>query len=81
MLQTQAGRIDIVNADTDLTPYDTGTFASTGTVAAGQAVALTAAALRDKILAFASGHAGVPLAQCGLAHDQVVCGVQRVPLS
>ena len=31
-------------------PYDTGTFASTGTVVAGQAVALTAAALRDNIL-------------------------------
>ena len=43
-------QIDIINADTDLTPYDTGTFASTGTVVAGQAVALTAAALRDNIL-------------------------------
>jgi len=31
VLQTRAGRIEIVNADTDLTPYDTGTFASTGT--------------------------------------------------
>jgi len=50
LLQTQAGRIEIVNADTDLTPYDTGTFASTGTVVAGKAVALTAAALRDNIL-------------------------------
>src|SRR5207302_1387480 len=27
VLQTRVGRIDIVNADTDLTPYDTGTFA------------------------------------------------------
>jgi CO/xanthine dehydrogenase Mo-binding subunit/aerobic-type carbon monoxide dehydrogenase small subunit (CoxS/CutS family) len=81
VLQTQAGRIDIVNADTDLTPYDTGTFASTGTVVAGQAVALTAAALRDKILAFASGHAGVALAQCRLADNEVICGVRRIPLS
>ena len=40
--------IDIINADTDRTPYDTGTFASTGTVVAGQAVELTAAALRDE---------------------------------
>ena len=81
VLQTQAGRIDIVNADTDLTPYDTGTFASTGTVVAGQAVALTAAALRDNILGYASLHTGVPLAECGLAHDQVVCGVRRIPLT
>jgi CO/xanthine dehydrogenase Mo-binding subunit len=81
VLQTQAGRIDIVNADTDLTPYDTGTFASTGTVVAGQAVALTAAALRDNILGYASLHTGAPLAECGLAHDQVVCGVRRILLT
>ena len=81
VLQTQAGRIDIVNADTDLAPYDTGTFASTGTVVAGQAVALTAAALRDNILEYASRHRGVPPAECRLADDQVICGAQRIPLS
>lgn len=48
--------IDIVNADTDRTPYDTGTFASTGTVVAGQAVNLTAIALRENILGFAARH-------------------------
>ena len=42
--------IAIINGDTDETPYDTGTFASTGTVVAGQAVEKTATALRDKIL-------------------------------
>ena len=36
VLGTRAGQIDIVNADTDLTPYDTGTFASTGTVVAAK---------------------------------------------
>ena len=30
VLGSRANRIEIVNADTDLTPYDTGTFASTG---------------------------------------------------
>ena len=34
ILGSRADRIAIVNADTDLTPYDTGTFASTGTVVA-----------------------------------------------
>src|SRR5205814_7989207 len=80
VLQTQARRIDIVNADTDLTPYDTGTFASTGTVVAGQAVALTAAALRDNILEYASRQMGVPLAQCRLADDEVICGARHIPL-
>jgi CO/xanthine dehydrogenase Mo-binding subunit/aerobic-type carbon monoxide dehydrogenase small subunit (CoxS/CutS family) len=81
VLQTQAGRIEIVNADTDLTPYDTGTFASTGTVVAGRAVALTGAALRDNILDYASRHMGVSLAECRLADDEVICGDQCIPLS
>jgi CO/xanthine dehydrogenase Mo-binding subunit/aerobic-type carbon monoxide dehydrogenase small subunit (CoxS/CutS family) len=81
VLATRAGRIDIVNADTDLTPYDTGTFASTGTVVAGQAVALTAAALRDNILDYASRHTQVPVAECRLADDAVICGNRSIPLA
>jgi len=81
VLGTRAGRVDIVNADTDLTPYDTGTFASTGTVVAGQAVALTAAALRDNILDYASRHMEAPLAECRLADDDVICDARRIPLS
>ncbi len=43
---TRARDIDIINADTDRTPYDTGTFASTGTVVAGKAVHIAAEAMR-----------------------------------
>ena len=60
-LGTRAGDIDIINADTDRTPYDTGTFASTGTVVGGKAVHLAAEAMRDDILDFASRHTGVPM--------------------
>jgi CO/xanthine dehydrogenase Mo-binding subunit len=81
VLGTRAGRIEIINADTDQTPYDTGTFASTGTVVAGQAVALTAAALRDNILEYASRHTGVPTSDCRLDDDAVICGNRRIPLS
>jgi CO/xanthine dehydrogenase Mo-binding subunit len=77
----RAGDIDIVNADTDRTPYDTGTFASTGTVVAGKAVLLTSEAMRDDILAFASRHAGVDRDKCALDNDAVVCGTKRIPLS
>ena len=49
----RASDVDIINADTDRTPYDTGTFASTGTVVAGKAVHITAEAMRDDILDFA----------------------------
>ena len=63
------------------TPYDTGTFASTGTVVAGQAVALTAAALRDNILDFASRHTGVDRADCRLRERPVICGNRRISLA
>jgi putative selenate reductase molybdopterin-binding subunit len=81
ILDARAGNIAIINADTDLTPYDTGTFASTGTVVAGQAVALTAAALRTNILDFASRHAGVSPDACRLDGDAVICGNQQIALA
>ena len=77
----KAGDIDIVVADTDRTPYDTGTFASTGTVVAGKAVHLTAEAMREDIIAFASRHTGADPASCRLDGDAVVCGNRRIPLS
>src|SRR5207237_3660707 len=80
-LGSRADAIAIINADTDKTPYDSGTFASTGTVVAGQAVALTAAALRDNILDYASRYLGVPMAACHLDDDEVICGPRRMPLA
>jgi putative selenate reductase molybdopterin-binding subunit len=76
-----AGQIDIINADTDLTPYDTGTFASTGTVVAGQAVALAAEALRDNILEYAGRSDGSVPAACRLHADSVICGNRSIRLS
>jgi CO/xanthine dehydrogenase Mo-binding subunit/aerobic-type carbon monoxide dehydrogenase small subunit (CoxS/CutS family) len=81
VLGARADEIAIVNADTDLAPYDTGTFASTGTVVAGQAVALTAAALRDNIIEFASRHTGVGRDTCRLEGEAVVCGNHRIALT
>ena len=80
ILGTRADSVDIINADTDLTPYDTGTFASTGTVVAGQAVALTATALRDNILSFAGRYTEREPADCSLEGGEVVCGNQRIAL-
>jgi putative selenate reductase molybdopterin-binding subunit len=81
VLGCAAHQIDIINADTDRTPYDTGTFASTGTVVAGRAVALTAAALRDNILDYACGADSAHRAQARLEADAVICGNQRLPLA
>jgi putative selenate reductase molybdopterin-binding subunit len=81
VLGTRASDIDIINADTDRTPYDTGTFASTGTVVGGKAVNETAEAMRDDILAFAARHTGAPKDQCRLDNDAVICGNKRILLS
>jgi CO/xanthine dehydrogenase Mo-binding subunit len=77
----RASDIDIINADTDRTPYDTGTFASTGTVVAGKAVHLAAEAMRDNILDFASQHTGIDRARCRLDNDAVICGDRRIALA
>jgi CO/xanthine dehydrogenase Mo-binding subunit len=76
-----ASRIDIVNADTDRAPYDTGTFASTGTVVAGRAVANAAEALRENILGFACRSGRAERHACRLDDDAVICGNRRVPLA
>lgn len=81
ILGSRADSIAIINADTDLTPYDSGTFASTGTVVAGQAVALAAAALRDNILDYASRHLGWDLDACRLEGGTVLYENQRIALS
>ena len=81
VLGSRADRIAIVNADTDATPYDTGTFASTGTVVAGKAVAETAVALRDAMLKCAASVSGKPQSECHLDGDGVVCGEARMTLA
>ena len=77
----RASDIALTNADTDKTPYDTGTYASTGTVVAGKAVHLTAQAMRDDILDFASRHTGADRDKCRLDNDAVICGNRRILLS
>ena len=81
VLGTRAGGIAIINGDTDRTPYDTGTFASTGTVVAGQAVEKTARALRDVLIDFASRHYGCEPADCRLHDDAIICAKRKIPLS
>jgi CO/xanthine dehydrogenase Mo-binding subunit len=81
VLGVRAGDVAIVNADTDLTPYDTGTFASTGTVVAGKAVDITARAMCRDILDFAGRHTGTAPERCRLDGDAVVCGDRRITLA
>jgi CO/xanthine dehydrogenase Mo-binding subunit/aerobic-type carbon monoxide dehydrogenase small subunit (CoxS/CutS family) len=79
-LGVRAGDVSLTNADTDRSPYDTGTFASTGTVVAGKATHITAEAMRDDILDFAARHTGEPRERCRLDNDAVICGNKRILL-
>jgi putative selenate reductase molybdopterin-binding subunit len=74
-------RVSFVNADTDKTPYDSGTFASVGMMVPAKAVENAATALREKILAFAARTTGAQLDRCRMDDDAVVCGDRRVALA
>lgn len=80
ILGSRAEDIAIINADTDQTPYDTGTFASTGTVVAGKAVALVAEALRDNILEFVTRFTQAEPSACRLEGTCVCYGERRISL-
>ncbi len=81
LLGTRADNVAIINADTDLAPYDSGTFASTGTVVAGQAVELTSRALRANILAYAARRTHTSPDDWSLADDAAVSGNARIELT
>ncbi|HEY1850145.1 MAG TPA: molybdopterin cofactor-binding domain-containing protein [Candidatus Binataceae bacterium] len=81
VLKSTAARVHVVHADTDCTGYDTGAFASAGTVVAGNAVRLAAEALRERMLNFASNNYAVARDACRLEHDAVTYNDTRVPLA
>jgi CO/xanthine dehydrogenase Mo-binding subunit len=76
-----ASRVTFLNADTDRTPYDSGTFASVGMMVPTKAVENASLALRDKILAFAARTTGTKPEHCRLEDAAVVCGKRRLALT
>jgi CO/xanthine dehydrogenase Mo-binding subunit/aerobic-type carbon monoxide dehydrogenase small subunit (CoxS/CutS family) len=81
VLNSTASRVRVIQSDTDSTGYDTGAFASAGTVVAGNAVRLAAEALRDRMLTFASKNYSVGRDACRLDHDAIFYSGTRVPLA
>ncbi len=81
VLGSTVSRVRIVQSDTDNTGYDTGAFASAGTVVAGNAVCLAAQALRERMLAFASKNYGIGRDACRLDHDAIFYNDTRVALA
>jgi CO/xanthine dehydrogenase Mo-binding subunit/aerobic-type carbon monoxide dehydrogenase small subunit (CoxS/CutS family) len=80
VLSARAAAIAMDFADTDKTPYDTGTFASTGTSVATLGVQRAAEALRDNLLDLACQLTGVPAEECRLEGPDVRCGSRLLPL-
>ncbi|TQR86219.1 molybdopterin-dependent oxidoreductase [Mycobacterium hodleri] len=80
-LGTTPDRIHLVQSDTDKTGFDTGAFASAGMFVAGNAVNYASTALRNRILGFAARQTGVPLGDCALDDDAVVCAGTRLSLA
>ncbi|EME20971.1 molybdopterin-dependent oxidoreductase [Rhodococcus triatomae] len=80
-LGTTPDRVRLVQSDTDRTGFDTGAFASAGLAVAGNAVLKASEALRERILAFAADHTGVPPGACTMGVDGVVCGGTRIALT
>jgi CO/xanthine dehydrogenase Mo-binding subunit len=80
VLNSRAADIVMDFADTDLTPYETGTFASTGISVAALAVDKAAEALRDSLLDVASDISGVARERCSLSDGHVCCGDKSLSL-
>jgi len=81
VLNCTTSRVAFLNADTDETPYDSGTFASVGMMVPTKAVENAARALRETILGYAARTTGAALAACALDGDAVVCDGHRIPLA
>jgi CO/xanthine dehydrogenase Mo-binding subunit/aerobic-type carbon monoxide dehydrogenase small subunit (CoxS/CutS family) len=80
VLNTRGAAVAMDFVDSDKNPYDTGTFASTGTSVATLGVEKAAQALKESLLEVASGLTGVPIEQCRLEDGRVRCGERSLPL-
>jgi putative selenate reductase molybdopterin-binding subunit len=73
-LCTRMGDIALIAADTDVTPYDDGAYASSGTFFSGTAALNAAQRMKEKILEAASTLLGEPVADLALEFPSTVRG-------
>ena len=74
VLCLRPGRVRVVAADTDVTPYDTITAGSRSTYHTGNAVRRAAQRMRDRLVGLAAARLGVPAVDCKLTADGVRSG-------
>ncbi len=66
--------VEVVSGDTDVTPFDKGAYASSGTYFSGNAAVRAAEDLRDKVLAAAAAVLGEDAGRLKIAHRGRVVG-------
>jgi putative selenate reductase molybdopterin-binding subunit len=66
--------VSVISGDTDITPFDKGAYASSGTYFSGNAAVRAAEDLRDKCLAVASGILGEAVEDLKLVHRGLIRG-------
>lgn len=81
VLYLSSGQVRVVNADTDVTPYDTITAGSRSTYHTGNAVKKAAETMRDKLLSIAAKQMGVSVSDCKLTEGGVVSGTSQKYIS
>jgi probable selenate reductase molybdenum-binding subunit len=80
-LATTIDRIDIIAADTHETPFDAGSYASATLYISGQAIRLTAEALRSHLLARAATMLHSPVETLSLTRDAVISQSESLSLT
>lgn len=76
-LSAAMGDVALIAADTDVTPYDDGAYASSGTFFSGSAALQAAQGLREKILEAASKMLGEPVEDLEVAFPSTIKGRTR----
>ncbi len=66
--------VTVISGDTDITPFDKGAYASSGTYFSGNAAVRAAEDLRDKCLAAAAAILNEPVADLRLVHRGIIRG-------
>ena len=67
-------QVSVISGDTDITPFDTGAYASSGTYFSGGAAMLAARDLKEKILEAASRMLGEPASSLELRRPGTIAG-------
>lgn len=79
-METEFHNVVVFGVDTDISPYDSGSYASATTYATGNAVVRACGQLREKILSFGAAMLEVPAEEAEFDGAFVSCGEKKVSI-